>query len=50
MEHPSDIHMISTNDVIDEVVASVSHLMCISEPLGSYLLTVLRMTFKVRKR
>ena len=33
MKHPSDIHMISTVDIIDEAVASVSHLLCISEPL-----------------
>ncbi|KAK4718010.1 hypothetical protein R3W88_016348 [Solanum pinnatisectum] len=33
MKHPSDIHGISTDDVIDEAVASVSHLMCSKEPL-----------------
>ncbi|KAK4718125.1 hypothetical protein R3W88_016463 [Solanum pinnatisectum] len=33
MKHPSDIHVVSTIDVIDEAVASVSHLMCLSEPL-----------------
>lgn len=33
MKHPSDIHMISTNDVISEAVDSVSHLMCMSQPL-----------------
>ncbi|XP_049394678.1 uncharacterized protein LOC125858965 [Solanum stenotomum] len=33
MKHPSDIHMVSIVDVIDEVVASVNHLMCMSEPL-----------------
>ncbi|KAK4729866.1 hypothetical protein R3W88_022854 [Solanum pinnatisectum] len=33
MKHPSDIHMVSTVDVIDEAVASVSHLLCMSEPL-----------------
>ncbi|XP_049372686.1 uncharacterized protein LOC125837639 [Solanum verrucosum] len=33
MKHPSHSHVISTVDVIDEVVASVSHLMCMSEPL-----------------
>ncbi|KAK4729731.1 hypothetical protein R3W88_022719 [Solanum pinnatisectum] len=33
IKHPSDIHVVSMIDVIDEVVASVSQLMCISEPL-----------------
>ncbi|XP_049389536.1 uncharacterized protein LOC125853821 [Solanum stenotomum] len=33
MKYPSDIHVVSTDDVIDEVVASVSHLMCMNEPL-----------------
>ncbi|XP_049365817.1 uncharacterized protein LOC125830680 [Solanum verrucosum] len=33
MKHPSDSHVVSTVDVIDEGVASVSHLMCVSEPL-----------------
>ncbi|KAK4731555.1 hypothetical protein R3W88_024543 [Solanum pinnatisectum] len=33
MKHPSDIHEVSTIDVIDEAVASVSHLICMSEPL-----------------
>ncbi|XP_015164262.1 uncharacterized protein [Solanum tuberosum] len=33
MKHPSDIHVVSVVDVIDEVVASVSHLMCMSEPV-----------------
>ncbi|KAK4737558.1 hypothetical protein R3W88_001255 [Solanum pinnatisectum] len=33
MKHPSDIHVVSTNDVIDKAIASVSHLMCINEPL-----------------
>ncbi|XP_049397297.1 uncharacterized protein LOC125861442 [Solanum stenotomum] len=37
MKHPSDIHVVSTEDVIDEVVASVSHLMCMNEPLESVL-------------
>ena len=37
MKHPSDIHVVSTVDVIDEVVASVSHLMCMSEPLEAVL-------------
>ncbi|KAK4716686.1 hypothetical protein R3W88_015024 [Solanum pinnatisectum] len=37
MKHPSDIHVVSTDDVIDDAVASVSHLMCISEPLESVL-------------
>ncbi|KAK4731435.1 hypothetical protein R3W88_024423 [Solanum pinnatisectum] len=37
MKHPSDIHVVSTIDVIDEVVASVSHLMCMSEPLEAVL-------------
>ncbi|XP_049345416.1 uncharacterized protein LOC125809927 [Solanum verrucosum] len=33
MKQPSDIYMVSTIDVVDEAVASVSHLMCMSEPL-----------------
>ncbi|XP_049364332.1 uncharacterized protein LOC125829107 [Solanum verrucosum] len=33
MKHPSDIHFVSTVDVIDEAVASVSHLICMSKPL-----------------
>ncbi|XP_015159100.1 uncharacterized protein [Solanum tuberosum] len=33
MKHPTDIHVVSTIDVIDESVASLSHLICISEPL-----------------
>ncbi|XP_049406180.1 uncharacterized protein LOC125869787 [Solanum stenotomum] len=33
MKHPSDIHVVSTVDVIDKAVTSVSHLMCMSEPL-----------------
>uniref|UniRef100_M1DMH2 Integrase core domain containing protein n=1 Tax=Solanum tuberosum TaxID=4113 RepID=M1DMH2_SOLTU len=37
MKHPSDIHVVSTIDVIDKVVASVSHLMCMSEPLEAVL-------------
>ncbi|KAK4737182.1 hypothetical protein R3W88_000879 [Solanum pinnatisectum] len=37
MKYPSDIHVVSTIDVIDEAVASVSHLMCMSEPLEAVL-------------
>ncbi|XP_049352644.1 uncharacterized protein LOC125817112 [Solanum verrucosum] len=37
MKHPSDIHVVSTIDVNDEAVASLSHLMCMSEPLESVL-------------
>ncbi|XP_049414715.1 uncharacterized protein LOC125877471 [Solanum stenotomum] len=37
MKKPSDIHVVSTSDVIDEAVASVSHLMCISEQLEAVL-------------
>ncbi|KAK4731502.1 hypothetical protein R3W88_024490 [Solanum pinnatisectum] len=37
MKHPSDIHVVSTIDVINEAVASVSHLMCMSEPLEAVL-------------
>ncbi|XP_049365729.1 uncharacterized protein LOC125830594 [Solanum verrucosum] len=37
MKHPSDIHLVSTDDVIDEVVASVNHLMCMNEPLEAAL-------------
>ncbi|XP_049406134.1 uncharacterized protein LOC125869734 [Solanum stenotomum] len=33
MKHPSDIHVVSIDDVIDKTVASVSHLMFMSEPL-----------------
>ncbi|XP_049378078.1 uncharacterized protein LOC125842818 [Solanum stenotomum] len=33
MKHPNDIHVVSTVDVIDEAVASVSHLKCMGEPL-----------------
>ncbi|KAK4713523.1 hypothetical protein R3W88_019430 [Solanum pinnatisectum] len=33
MKHPSDIHVVSTIDVIDKAVASVSHLICMSKPL-----------------
>ncbi|XP_049357117.1 uncharacterized protein LOC125821793 [Solanum verrucosum] len=33
MKHPSDIHMVSTVDISDEAVTSVSHLTCMSEPL-----------------
>ncbi|KAK4733845.1 hypothetical protein R3W88_008106 [Solanum pinnatisectum] len=33
MKHQCDIHVVSTIDVIDEAVASVSELMCMSEPL-----------------
>jgi len=32
MKHRSDIHVVSTVDVIDKAVASVSHLMCMSKP------------------
>ncbi|XP_015163868.1 uncharacterized protein [Solanum tuberosum] len=39
MKHPSDSHVVSSVDVIDEVVASVSHLMCMSEPLEAVLAT-----------
>ncbi|XP_049373329.1 uncharacterized protein LOC125838305 [Solanum verrucosum] len=37
MKQPSNIHVVSTEDVIDEAVASVSHLMCKNEPLDSVL-------------
>ncbi|XP_049406170.1 uncharacterized protein LOC125869773 [Solanum stenotomum] len=37
MKHPRDIHVVSTIDVIDKAVASVSHLMCMSEPLEAVL-------------
>ncbi|XP_049342938.1 uncharacterized protein LOC125807269 [Solanum verrucosum] len=33
MKHPSDIHVVTTIDVIIEAVATVSHIMCMSEPL-----------------
>ncbi|XP_049399748.1 uncharacterized protein LOC125863789 [Solanum stenotomum] len=33
MKHPSDINVVSTIDVIDEAMASVSHLMCMNELL-----------------
>ncbi|XP_015167994.1 uncharacterized protein [Solanum tuberosum] len=35
MKQPSNIHVVSTEDVIDEAVASVSHLMHKNEPLES---------------
>ncbi|KAK4731868.1 hypothetical protein R3W88_024856 [Solanum pinnatisectum] len=37
MKHPSDIHVVSTDDIIDEAVASVSHLMCMNEPFEAVL-------------
>ncbi|XP_049354290.1 uncharacterized protein LOC125818786 [Solanum verrucosum] len=37
IKHPSNIHVVSTIDVIDEAVANVSHLMCMSEPLEAVL-------------
>ncbi|KAK4721409.1 hypothetical protein R3W88_011642 [Solanum pinnatisectum] len=37
MKHPSDIHVVSTVDVFDEAVASVSYLICMSEPLEAVL-------------
>ncbi|KAK4724035.1 hypothetical protein R3W88_026814 [Solanum pinnatisectum] len=37
MKHPSDIQVLSTDDIIYEVVASVSHLMCMNEPLEAVL-------------
>ncbi|KAK4729567.1 hypothetical protein R3W88_022555 [Solanum pinnatisectum] len=37
MKHPRDIHVVLTIDVIDEAVASVSHLMCMSEPLEAVI-------------
>ncbi|KAK4707030.1 hypothetical protein R3W88_033417 [Solanum pinnatisectum] len=37
MKQPSNIHLVSTEDVIDEAVASVSHLMHNNEPLESIL-------------
>ncbi|XP_049366672.1 uncharacterized protein LOC125831557 [Solanum verrucosum] len=37
MKQPSNIHVVSTEDVIDEAVESVSHLMCKNEPLESVL-------------
>lgn len=33
MKHPRDIHVISTNYCIYESLASVIHLMCMSDPL-----------------
>ena len=50
MIHPNDILVISTSDVIDETVASLSHLMCMSEPLEPVLATMMRLKFKVMKR
>jgi len=32
MKNPSNIHVVSTIYGIDDEVASVSHLMCMSEP------------------
>ncbi|XP_049358585.1 uncharacterized protein LOC125823227 [Solanum verrucosum] len=37
MKQPSDIHLVSTEDVIDEAVASVSYLLLKNEPLESIL-------------
>ncbi|KAK4707304.1 hypothetical protein R3W88_033151 [Solanum pinnatisectum] len=37
MKQPSNIHVVSTEDVIDEAVASVSHLICKNEPHESVL-------------
>ncbi|XP_049394722.1 uncharacterized protein LOC125859011 [Solanum stenotomum] len=37
MKYPSDIHVVSIDDVIDVAVASVSHLMCINEPIEAVL-------------
>ncbi|XP_049406111.1 uncharacterized protein LOC125869701 [Solanum stenotomum] len=37
MKHPSDIHVVYSDDIIDEAVASVSHLMCMNEPLEAVL-------------
>ncbi|XP_049391527.1 uncharacterized protein LOC125855924 [Solanum stenotomum] len=37
MKQPSNIHVVSTKDVIDQEVASVSHLMHKNEPLESVL-------------
>ncbi|KAK4729781.1 hypothetical protein R3W88_022769 [Solanum pinnatisectum] len=37
MKQPSNIHVVSTQDVIDEAVESVSHLICKNEPLESVL-------------
>jgi len=37
MKHPSDIHVVSIIDVIDEAVSSVNHFMCMSEPLEAVL-------------
>ena len=37
MKQPSDIHVVSTEDVKDETVASVSHLLRKNEPLESIL-------------
>ncbi|XP_049364536.1 uncharacterized protein LOC125829342 [Solanum verrucosum] len=37
MKQPSNIHVVSTKNVIDEVVANVSHLMRKNEPLESVL-------------
>ncbi|KAK4706577.1 hypothetical protein R3W88_033866 [Solanum pinnatisectum] len=37
MKKPINIHVVSTEDVIDEAMVSVSHLMCKNEPLESVL-------------
>jgi len=37
MKQPSDIHVVSTMDVIDEAVGSVSEMMCMNEPLVAVL-------------
>lgn len=36
-KHPCDIHVVSTIDLIYEAMTSVSHLMCMSNPLEAVL-------------
>ncbi|KAK4733515.1 hypothetical protein R3W88_007776 [Solanum pinnatisectum] len=35
MKQPSDIHVVSTIDVIDEAVTNVSEMFCVGEPLAA---------------
>ncbi|XP_049345462.1 uncharacterized protein LOC125809981 [Solanum verrucosum] len=46
MKQPSDIRVVSTIDVIDEAVASVSEMMCMGEPLAAVLRIMIRSNFK----
>ncbi|KAK4708596.1 hypothetical protein R3W88_029521 [Solanum pinnatisectum] len=49
IKQPSNIHMVSTEDVIDEAVASVSHLMRKND-LNLYLLIMMNLKFNAMKK